>query len=239
MPKQHTQATRALLLRTRVLQRVLGEARKAAGDQLEFDFDLEDAEADVVGTTMAAYSTAIEEAALAERNGAPLPQAALDRLAAMVAQVEAEGMALVTPANQTILAPIFETVRGLLSGMVGGNLNPLQTAARMQEFFTQVENGGGGLLPEGYNSPYQWARLARTEAKFAETAADRAEYESNGANGDAMDEAGAWPAVHPNCMCTCGVLEVGGVLYMVLEPAPTCCEYCADTATEVLDAIGA
>ena len=219
--------------------RELLELRKAEGDN-PFAFNLDEADAETAGTLTAVYMHEIGAAQVAEAHGlqrtAAQAQAGLDR----ADYYRTEGMALLRESARTRLKPIIGDLHDGLRSMVEGNINPLAAAQAFQRQLALVESAGGVAGVQGQYAPFEWARLCRTEAAFAYSAAEGKalddEYEPDWT---AVDAAGGRVPVHPNCVCGQDVVEVNGKWYGILDPAPSACELCQDIADEILAAIGA
>jgi len=150
-----------------------------------------------------------------------------------------QGMALLSDSARERLGPYLEVVREDLARMVAGKLNPIQAGARLSAQIKALEAEGGGVTEGARYSPYEFSRLARTEAAFAYGEEQRAEAQAQGADTSAIDERGGWVPVHPNCMCANEVTEgPDGRLYVTLDPAPSACELCLGLARDVDGAIG-
>lgn len=209
---------------------------------LDWDIDLDDlwldpGDAEVVGAIWATYTSAIEQARVREQAGQEFTEADL-RVLADAAQLQVEqGLALLSDDARTRLAPIIAYLNRNLTDMVSRNINPIQAGARMQEMLLLVGGAGGEGAPPQY-SPYEWSRLCRTEAAFAQTAAQREYYQREfGAKADALERFGE-PPIHPQCMCGLIAIEHEGETWMLIETTPTACGLCNDIADQMLDFVG-
>lgn len=212
-------------------------AKADSGEDLNFDLEEEDAE--VAGTLTAVYAHSFTAAGMAEKlTDQPLTPGQLQEAAGRVAFQREQGMAKLSAGAREALGPVMDTAERALRGMVEGRVNPLQAAQEMQRMLALAEQQPG-FDPNLYQ-PYQWARLARTEAAFADTAAREAAYrEEYDPDYSAIEAAGARVPAHPNCLCLESVVEIDGKWFAYLDPAPSACELCQDLADEVLAAIGA
>lgn len=209
---------------------------KSYDEDEDFDLDAEDGE--VMGTVFGVLGGGIGDLTAKAAAGVEITQADLDAAAKrMQAQLE-DGLKLLSESARTRLSPVLDDVAKMLADMAEGNLNPIQSGARMMEILTGVAALGGGIA-EGKYSPYEWSRLARTEASFADSAAKRAYYsEEMGARLDAIEEHGGKP-VHPECLCDeIAVPNGDGEMWIVLEPNAAACDLCLDTAEAILTSAG-
>jgi len=208
----------------------------AKADQGEFDFGLSEDDASIAATQFAVYSHEITAAGLGEKFGQPLTPGQLQAAAGRVAAQKAIGLQKLSAGARTALAPIYDQVDGALLDMVEGRVNPIQAAERMQALLSTAETAPGDFDPELYQ-PYQWARLCRTEASFADNVEQRRAYENEYDVDFSILEAEGMPPEHPNCLCGVDVIEHGGKFYAVLDLSPSACELCQDIADRVTEAV--
>ncbi len=209
-----------------------------AGD--DFNFDLEEEDAEVAGTLTAVYAHSFTAAGMTEKlTEKPLTPGQLQEAAGRVAFQREQGLAKLSAGARQALGPVMDTAERALQGMVEGRVNPIQAAQEMQRMLALAEQQPG-FDPNLYQ-PYQWARLARTEAAFADTAAREAAYREEYGEVDysAIEAAGARIPIHPSCLCSEEILEIDGKWFVYIDAAPSACELCQELADEVLAAIGA
>ncbi len=207
---------------------------KAEGDP---PYLLEPEDAETAGTLMQVYGSEFGRAKAQQESGIEITPAMLQEAALRVEFQRAQGLALLSDSARDRLAPVLDGVHGALQDMVEGRLNPIQAGARMAAAFDQVEAEGGGISEDIQYTPYEWSRLARTEASFADSAGREAELNEQGTvDWGPLQGQGGYPPIHPNCMCALGVMDGSdGKLYAVLNPAFSACEVCLAIA-EAIDA---
>lgn len=198
---------------------------------------LEPEDAETAGTLMQVYSTEFGRAQARQKARIEITPGMLAEAAARVEFQRQQGMALLSDSARDRLAPVLDGVHGALQDMVKGRLNPIQAGARMASAFDQVEAQGGGISEDVQYTPYEWSRLARTEAAFADSAAREGEINSWGeVDWGPLERHGGHPPIHPNCMCSLGTIDgADGKLYAVLNPAYSACDICLSIA-EAIDA---
>lgn len=212
--------------------------RKAATDEEDLGIDLDDEDAEVMGTVFAVFGNGLGQLQGTATTGVELTEADRKQLAdAMKAQIE-QGLALLSESGKAKLGPVLEQLNGVLSSFADAGTNALQVASLLEGLLDDVSAQGGGIAATGY-SPYEWSRLARTELAFSREAAKEAYYvETYGARTDALDQHGRAP-LHPACECSETVAEDGnGEFWLVIETTPTACEACNDWADAILASAG-
>ena len=235
------------------IERAARELLTKADSDVDLALDAEDAE--IMSTLFAAFDAQIGELQIADKFGRGITTEDYRRAyAAMLYQMD-KGLALLSDSARSRLARVLDRVNVLLADMAGGDLNPISAGARMAEIFDYVEAQQGGAPGETIQyTPFEWSRLARTEATFAREAVRRTELERLGTDFSALDahivtrpgkegdeiavSDGASPPIHPQCLCLTSAVEVDGRLVAILWPAPTACELCNAAADEVMTAAG-
>lgn len=208
---------------------------KADGDP---EWTLDEADAAPASTVFQTYASEFAKGQWAVNQDRPLSEA---ELAAGVARAEyqaARGLELLSDSARQRLTPFLEQTQQALVDMAQGRLNPIQAGARLAEQFNKLEAQAGGTTAEGSYSPYEFSRLARTEAAFADTEVRRAELDAAGADSSAVEAQGGWAPIHPNCMCLNEEVEgTDGKFYVVLDPSAAACDLCLDIAAQIEAAI--
>jgi hypothetical protein len=211
----------------------------------EFLLDSDDAE--IASTVTQSYATEIGRAKFGEAHGLPPTP---EELAAAFERVQYQrdlGLSMLSDSAKERLVGLFGeagnpntgALNDALSRMVEGHYNPIAAAHQMSAEFHRLEQGGEAADKLQY-TPYEFARLARTEAAFADDAAAAAEIADNypDANSDAFDAAGAEPPIHPFCFCMRDVVLGGdGKYYVTLVPTGAACSECLDLVDQIEAAI--
>ncbi len=208
---------------------------KAEGDP---EWTIDESDAEPAATVFQAYASEFARGAWRQKHGRPLSET---ELAAGLARAEYQmtrGFELLSDSARKRLRPFLAQARQALVDMAQGRTNPIQAGARMAEQFNQLEAQAGGATPEGTYSPYEFSRLARTEAAFADTEVRRAELDAAGADSSAVEAAGGWAPIHPQCMCVNDEREgADGKFYVVLDPSAAACDLCLEIAAQIEAAI--
>jgi hypothetical protein len=177
------------------LDGILAKADYGLGDD---PFSEDDAE--TASTVTSAYMTEVSRwQAQDKRNQERTPEQAQWALDRAIFQRE-QGMALLSDSAKTRLTPVLDQVHEALTHMVEGNLSPRRTVAVIQETIRDAGMNGGGITEMPEYTPYEFSRLVRTEAANAYGAEMKAQFDRDDTDSTAMDEADAWPAIHPQCV---------------------------------------
>ena len=182
--------------------------------------DCDDNDADVMASIMAQLSAAITHANTMDEIGLPLTPAELATQQAMFDAFATNGFALLSASGQTALAGIMGDLTGLMADIIAGSISTLDAGSMLT-----------GMYDE-YNS-WEWNRLTRTEAAFADTAVRVEDFEANGADGSLFDTFGS-PPYHPNCGCEPAIaIGSDGLSYIVADPSPDACDYCFGIVADI------
>jgi len=206
------------------------------------DLELEFSDGEVMSTLFSAVDGLTTELSFLERNGR---QPSPDDYAVMVREAEFQldhALDMLSSGARERLSHVIDDIRTGLSLMSSGHINAIEMGRRLGETLGYVESHGGGINPEGSTSytPYEWARLCRTESSFARYAVERETLATDfNADATALDDIGASVPIHPNCMCGLSPANgPNGAIYMVIQTTPNACELCNDVADSVLTRAG-
>jgi hypothetical protein len=208
-------------------------------DPNQWLLDAEDAE--IGSTTFQAYASELGQAEWREKHSQPLTEEQKQAALARAEYQRARGLELLSDSARERLGPVLERVSGALEDMTAGRINPIQAGAKMAAEFSRLEAEGGGTTAGPDYSPYEFSRLARTEAAFANDAAEAAAIERDYPDADstAFDELAGGLPLHPQCLCRRDTSEGDdGKWYVVLDPSASACDLCLEVAAEIEAAIG-
>ena len=204
------------------------------------DLSLEFGDAEVMSAAISVIDGLTAEYATLERNGRdPSPEDYIRMVREAEFQLD-HGLNLLSMSARSRLSHVIEDIRLGLTEMSAGHINAIEMGRRMSETIGYVEQHAGGISDGIHYTPYEWARLCRTESAMARFSVERETLSKDfDAVSDAIDGAEASLPIHPNCMCSLTPIPGGdGRTYMVIQTTPAACELCSGTADDVLTRSG-